>query len=251
MRITIPVSGDGDAWMSHMPEINFDPESMLDANGKIILSKVTDLLHQANKFHEEQFGRQMFMIGSGDGFNTYSMTVEFLRQLAAVTHWIENRPGSKAHVSSNESMQDRRLERRMSRDQVAFCRIDIRNVSTGVKFIIGYGNPMNKVIGNCEGGAREFAIYVTRIILNLAETVNALSRDKNAGLRVSVEGRDPNLIPEARRREADGRQRDIVRKANEERQTCVRRLGAYCSPSNPRCRCYRDGRCVELPLPEV
>ena len=140
MRITIPVSGDGDAWMSHMPEINFDPESMLDANGKIILSKVTDLLHQANKFHEEQFGRQMFMIGSGDGFNTYSMTVEFLRQLAAVTHWIENRPGSKAHVSSNESMQDRRLERRMSRDQVAFCRIDIRNVSTGVKFMIGIQN---------------------------------------------------------------------------------------------------------------
>lgn len=246
MRITIPVSGDGDAWMSHMPEINFDPESMLDANGKIILSKVTDLLHQANKFHEEQFGRQMFMIGSGDGFNTYSMTVEFLRQLAAVTHWIENRPGSKAHVSSNESMQDRRLERRMSRDQVAFCRIDIRNVSTGVKFIIGYGNPMNKVIGNCEGGAREFAIYVTRIILNLAETVNALSRDKNAGLRVSVEGRDPNLIPEARRREADGRMRDRRREANAKRTTCASNVGGFCSPSCPSCPCYHNGKCVEL-----
>lgn len=246
MRITIPVSGDGDAWMSHMPEINFNPESMLDANGKIILSKVTDLLHQANKFHEEQFGRQMFMIGSGDGFNTYSMTVEFLRQLAAVTHWIENRPGSKAHVSSNESMQDRRLERRMSRDQVAFCRIDIRNVSTGVKFIIGYGNPMNKVIGNCEGGAREFAIYVTRIILNLAETVNALSRDKNAGLRVSVEGRDQNLIPEARRREADGRMRDRRREANAKRTTCANNVGGFCSPSCPSCPCYHNGKCVEL-----
>lgn len=49
----------------------------------------------------------------------------------------------------------------------------------------------------------------------------------------------------------EGAARDMVRKANEERQTCVRRLGAYCSPSDPRCRCYCDGRCVELELPEV
>lgn len=251
MRITIPVSGDGDAWMSHLPEINFEFDKILDANGKLILSEVVALFARANEFCESQGYRPTFMTSSGDGFNVYSMTVEFLRQLAAVTHWIKNQPGSKAHISADGSPQDRRLERRMSRDQVAFCRVDVNNVSSGVKFVVGYGNPKNKVIGNCEVGARECAIYLTRILLNMAESVNALSREKNAGLRVTVEGRNPELVSEAHRREEIGRQRDIVRRANAERQTCVRRMGEYCSPSDPRCRCYRDGRCVELELPEA
>ena len=251
MRITIPVSGYGDAWMSHLPEINFEFDKILDANGKLILSEVVALFARANEFCESQGYRPTFMTSSGDGFNVYSMTVEFLRQLAAVTHWIENQPGSKAHISADGSPQDRRLERRMSRDQVAFCRVDVNNVSSGVKFVVGYGNPKNKVIGNCEVGARECAIYLTRILLNMAESVNALSREKNAGLRVTVEGRNPELVSEAHRREEIGRQRDIVRRANAERQTCVRRMGEYCSPSDPRCRCYRVGRCVELELPEA
>jgi len=70
-------------------------------------------------------------------------------------------------------------------------------------------------------------------------------------LRVVVEGRNPGLVSEARRREEIGRKRGLARQANEMRMTCVRRMGAYCSPSDPRCRCYRDGRCVELELPEV
>jgi len=246
MRITIPVSGDGSAWLSHMPEINFEPENLLDGRGRLILPKVIALFEEANEFHERKFGRQMFMTGSGDTFNTYSMTVEFLRQLAAVTHWIENRPGAKAHVSSDGSPQDRRLERRMSRDQVAFCRIDVRDVSTGVKFVVGYGNPLGKVIGNCENGAREFAIYATRIILNMADEVNAQSREKNAGLRVTVEGRDPDLIADAQRREEEGRARDKRRAANAARRTCDNRHGAYCSPSRPDCPCYHNGKCVEL-----
>ena len=139
----------------------------------------------------------------------------------------------------------------MNRDQVAFCRIDVYSVSSGVKFLVGYGNPKNKIIGNCETGAHECALYLSRILLNMAEEVNALSREKNAGLRVTVEGRDPELVSEAHRREAIGRERDEVRKANEKRVACVNRVGAYCSPSCPDCRCYRDGRCVELPLPEV
>ena len=91
------------------------------------------------------------------------------------------------------------------------------------EFVVGYGNPKNKVIGNCDVGARECALYLARILLNMAEEVNALSREKNAGLRVTVEGREPGLIDEARRREEIGRQRDIVRKANEDRKTCDRR----------------------------
>lgn len=246
MRITIPVSGDGDAWMSHLPEINFEFDRILDADGKLVLSEVVALFARANEFCESHGYRPTFMTSSGDGFNVYSMTVEFLRQLAAVTHWIENRPGSKAHVSSDGSQQDRRLERRMSRDQVAFCRVDVNNVSSGVKFVVGYGNPKKKIIGNCETGAHECAIYLTRILLNMAESVNALSREKNAGLRVTVEGRDPDLIPEARRREIEGQERDKRRAANETRRTCANRMGAYCSPSRPDCPCYRDGRCEEL-----
>ena len=251
MRITIPVSGDGDAWMSHLPEIKFEFVRILDSNGKLVLSEVAALFARANEFCESRGYRPTFLLSSGDDYNVYSMAVEFLRQLAAVTHWIENRSGSKAHESSDESAQDRRLERRMNRDQVAFCRVDVYSVSSGVKFLVGYGNPKNKIIGNCETGAHECAIYLTRVLLNMAESVNALSREKNAGLCVSIEGRDPALVCEARRREEIGRQRDVVRNANEKRQVCVRRLGAYCSPCNPSCRCYRDGRCVELPLPEV
>lgn len=251
MRITIPVSGDGYAWLAHLPEINFDPERILDGDGRLVMPEVVSLFTRANEFCQTNGWRPTFTGSTGDGFNVYSMTVEFLRQLAAVTHWIENRPGSKAHVSSDGSAQDRRLERRLARDHVAFCRVDVRNVSDGVKFIVGYGNPKNKVIGNCEGGARECAIYMTRIILNMAEQVNALSQEKNAGLRVFVEGRDAALIPEARRREKIGCERDKVREANQKRVACERRHGAYCSPSDPSCICYCNGRCVDAALPEI
>ena len=246
MRITIPVSGDGDAWMAHLPEINFEFDRILDADGKLVLSEVVALFARANEFCESHGYRPTFMTSSGDGFNVYSMTVEFLRQLAAVTHWIENRPGSKAHVSADGSAQDRRLERRMNRDQVAFCRIDVYSVSSGVKFVVGYGNPKKKIIGNCETGAHECAIYLTRILLNMAESVNALSREKNAGLRVTVEGRDPELITEAIWREIEGQERDKRRAANEARMTCANRMGGFCSPSRPDCPCYRDGKCIEL-----
>lgn len=246
MRITIPVSGDGDAWMAHLPEINFEFDRILDADGKLVMSEVVALFRRANEFCEANGYRPTFMTSADDGFNVYSMTVEFLRQLAAVTHWLENRPGAKAHVSSDDSPQDRRLERRMNRDQVAFCRIDVKNVSTGVKIVIGFGNPKAKVIGNCESGARECAVYIARIALNMAESVNALSREKNAGLRVTVEGRDPDLIADARRREIEGRERDKRRAANEARMKCANRMGGFCSPSRPDCPCYRDGKCIEL-----
>ena len=251
MRITIPASGDGDAWMSHLPEINFEFDKILDSSGKLVMPEVVALFARANEFCESHGYRPTFMTSSGDGFNVYSMTVEFLRQLAAVTHWIENRPDTKAHESADGSAQDRRLERRMERKHIAFCRIDVNNAAVGVKFVVGWGNPKNKIVGNCEACAHECAIYLTRILLNMAEQVNALCREQNAGFRVVVEGRNPGLVSEARRREEIGRKRGLARQANEMRMTCVRRMGAYCSPSDPRCRCYRDGRCVELELPEV
>lgn len=244
MRITIPVSGDGYAWLAHLPEVNFDPTEMLD-DGKLVMPKVVDLFKRANDFSAANGFRQTFTSASDDGFNVYSMTIEFLRQLSAVTKWLESRPESKAHVSSNNSPQDRRLERRMSRDQVAFCRIDVTNVAGGVRILIGYANPKQKVVGNCASGAKECAVYLARIALNMAETINALDRSRNAGLRVFVEGRDPDLVPLARDRERDGRERDRIREANERRVGCENRHGAYCSPSNPNCRCYRNGRCVE------
>lgn len=251
MRITIPVSGDGDAWMSHLPEINFEFDKILDSNGKLVMPEVVTLFAGANEFCEARGYRPTFMTSSEDGFNVYSMTVEFLRQLAAVTRWLENRDDAKAHESADGSAQDRRLERRMNRDQVAFCRIDVRSVASGVKFLVGYGNPKGKIIGNCETGARECAIYLTRILLNMAESVNALSHGQNAGLRVAVEERNPGLVSEARRREEIGRKRGLARQANEKRMTCGRRMGEYCSPSDPRCRCYCDGRCVEVELPKA
>lgn len=250
MRITIPVSGDGDAWMAHLPDIDFDAAKMIGDDGKLVISEVVALFKRANEFCELHGYRPTFMTSADDGHNVYSMTVEFLRQLAAVTNWIESRH-ENAHASSDESAQDRRLERRMERRHVAFVRIDVANVAGGVRFVVGSSNPMSKVVGNCEGGASECVIYLTRILLKMAEGVNDLCRAKNAGLCVTVVGRDPDLVPEARHREEIGRERDRVREANELRKTCVRRLGAYCSPSDPNCRCHRAGRCVELELPKA
>lgn len=249
MRITIPVSGDGDAWMSHLPEFDVDPAKFIGADGRLIVSEVVRFFAHANDFCAANGLRPTFMTSADDGYNVYSMTIEFLRQLAAVTRWIESRPDAKAHVSSDGSGQDHRLERHMARNYVAFCRVDVVNSAAGVKFLVGWGNPREVVVGNCERGARECAIYVTRILLNLAETVNAIRREKRGGLGVEVVGRNPGLVDEARLREEIGRARDRAREANERRVTCVRRLGSYCSPSDPGCPCYRDGRCVEVELP--
>jgi hypothetical protein len=54
--------------------------------------------------------------------------------------------------------------------------------------------------------AKECAVYLARIALNMAETINALDHSRTAGLRVFIEGRDPDLVPLARARECDGRE---------------------------------------------
>ena len=58
MRITIPVSGDGDAWMSHLLEINFEFDKILDPNGKLVLSEVVNLFARANEFCESHARRE-------------------------------------------------------------------------------------------------------------------------------------------------------------------------------------------------
>ena len=251
MRITIPVSGDGEAWLAHLPEFNVEPEEVLDERGRLIIPKIIEHFKRCNASMAERYGREMFQYSSSDGFNVVSMTVEFLRQLSAVTHWMSSKPEAKAHTSDDGSPSDRRLERRMAKDQVAFCRVDVRGVSTGVKFVVGYADPFEKVIGNCDLGSREFAIYVTRILLNMEEAINAQSAERGSEMRVMIDERNPGLIAESRYREAIGQERDRIREANAKRGECPQNKAGFCCPINPSCRCYHNGACIEATFDEA
>lgn len=56
------------------------------------------------------------------------------------------------------------------------------------------------------------------------------------------------LAEEARWTEKKIKAKAAIKVANETRQTCVRRLAGYCSPSDPNCPCYCDGKCIEAVL---
>ena len=63
-------------------------------------------------------------------------------------------------------------------------------------------------------------------------------------------GEAADVFEEAEFAEAKFREYDRIEKANETRKSCVRRLGEYCSPSDPNCACYKCGKCVEAKIGE-
>lgn len=241
MRITLPVAGDilaSGRWNARFPHVEFG-DDILDDKGKIRIDRVAKTLAGYGK---------LFRDGSADTYNTYSMTVEFVRRLIHTTEMLEACDTNEAHMVDDGSPEDRRLIRRMEKEQTANVRVDIREQADGVCFDVYPSNPKGTVIGQADIAARDFAIYCCRVIYTIFEDARKKYGDD---LRVYIVSRaDPQIVEDAVRDEMHGRACDRVRWLNSRRPHCKCCVGGFCSPSHPKCRFFVTGNCRDLPKPD-
>lgn len=186
-----------------------------------------------------------FIMWGDDSRPVLALAVEFLRQLAAVTRNVEIDERTDAHTHA-QSEADERLVRRYERGRIAFTRFDFDAAHGALRVRVSCANP-REVPGTALESARRFAVYACRILACIKREIEA----SNANAKISLEGVGDlhDVFDEAEWTDRKMVERDKVDAANEARAMCVRRLGGYCSPSDPGCRCYCDGKCVSAVLP--
>lgn len=232
MRITMRIAAAGSTYYSRFPGIPTDMEDWKDADGNF----------NAAKFCEELRGFDDFVqFSSNDSRRVIALSFEFLRQICGTFSKAAENPDADARMSIEKPV-DRSLVRKMEREQFGFVRFDIDEIGPALRIRVGVANPKG-VVGNVVKNARDFAVDCSRVLLYLREQLKGHADVVLAG-REGCE----DIFDEAIWREKKAIARDEVDAANKKRQTCACRLGAYCSPSDPRCRCYRDGKCVAVEL---
>ena len=232
MRITMRIAAAGTTYYSRFPGIASDMAEWKDADGNF----------DAAKFREELRGFDDFVqFSSNDSRRVITLSFEFLRQICGTFSKAAQDPDADARMSIEKPV-DRSLVRKMEREQFGFVRFDIDEVGGALRVRVGVANPKD-VVGNVVKNAREFAVDCARVLLYLREQLKGHADVVLAG-REGCE----DIFNEAVWRDKRAIARDEVDTANAKRMTCPRRLGAYCSPSDPRCRCYRDGECVAVEL---
>ena len=234
MRITMRIAAAGSTYYSRFPGIPTDMEEWKDADGNF----------NAAKFREELRGFDDFVqFSSNDSRRVLALSFEFLRQICGTFSKGAENPDADARMSIEKPV-DRSLVRKMERGQFGFVRFDIDEVGGALRVRVGVANPKGAV-GNVVKNARDFAVDCSRVLLYLREQLKGHTD-------VVLSGRDgcEDIFDEAIWREKKAMARDEIDTMNKKRQTCACRLGEYCSPSDPRCRCYRDGKCVAAELGE-
>lgn len=237
MRITARTVPAGDQFMTRFPQ--FDDEMQR--------------VFHSQKFDETEVRKALgqwtdsgFLTWGNDGRRSLAFAAEFLFQLTAVTKHVEADMTTDAHTSA-ESAADQRMQRRMDRGRFAFTRFDITERGDGIRVRVSCANPYD-VPGSAIASARHFGVYACRILLYLKRELERGRKDVHITLEGVGEMSD--IFDEAAWTDRRQEEKDAVTFANAERAKCARRLGEYCSPSDPGCRCYCDGRCVEAALPE-
>ena len=231
MRLTMKVAAAGEMYMGRFPHIPVDIAEFKTADDRLDLGRVRAELRNYEDF---------IQFSSNDNARTIAFTLEFLRQFCSVCNSAAANPESNARVEAEKPI-DFSLERKMEREKFGYCRIDVDIHGGAIRARVGISNPKD-IIGSVLPCCRRFAVDCARVLLFLQEGL--------APTRVELAGRGElsDLFDEARWMEEKIKEKSKSKAANEKRKTCVRRLGEYCSPSDPNCPCYCGGRCVEAVL---
>jgi hypothetical protein len=237
MRITARTVPAGDQFMTRFPQ--FDDEMQ-----RVFHSQKFDEIEVRKALG--QWADSGFLTWGNDGRRSLAFAAEFLFQLTEVTKHVEKDMTTDAHTSV-ESAADQRMQRRMDRGRYAFTRFDITEQRGGIRVRVSCANPYD-VLGNAISSARRFGVYACRILLYLKRELERERKDIN--IMLEGVGEMSDIFDEAAWNDRRQEEKDAITLANAERCKCQYRLGEYCSPSQPHCRCYLNGHCVEATLPE-
>lgn len=231
MRLTMKVAAAGETYMGRFPHVPVDITEFKTANGDLDLGRVRA---EFRKFED------FIQFSSDDNARTIAFTLEFLRQFCSVCNSAAANPETDARVKAEKPI-DFSLERRMEREKFGYCRIDVDIHGGAIRARVGISNPKD-IVGSVLPCCRRFAVDCARVLLYLQEGLTP------ARVELAGRGEIADLFDEARWTEKKIKAKAAIKAANETRQTCVRRLAGYCSPSDPNCPCYCDGKCIEAVL---
>jgi len=237
MRITAKTVPAGETFMTRFPEWDHKIEDV-STNGELDEAKV----RQALKGWQEAG----FLMWGDDSRGVLAFTIEFLNQLATVTRNVEADEKTDAHVGA-ETEADRRLERRYERGRFSYTRFDITGSRAGIRVRVSCANPKD-IPGTAISSARRFAVYACRILAYIKGEIE--KANQKAFITLEGVGDLEDIFDEAAWTDRKMEERDKVDEANAKRMTCANRVGDYCSPFCPACRCCVGGKCVAAELPE-
>jgi hypothetical protein len=232
MRITTKIASAGDTYLGRFPVLPCSIDELKDEAGGIDHGKMLSALKDY---------REHITWSSGDDRGVVALAVEFIRQMESVTKKLAADETSDARVECQKSV-DYSLERKMDRGRFGYVRFDFDRHGGHLRVRIGISNPKG-VVGTVELSCRRFAVYAARVLRYMARELKP-----EVVVELVGTGDAADVFAEAEYTERKQAAGDEVDAANEKRKTCVRRLGEYCSPSDPNCRCYCNGRCVEAKL---
>lgn len=232
MRLTAKIAAAGETYMGRFPTLPINIEDLCDGPDKLSVAKIRTALREYDEF---------IQWASDDDPGVLALAVEFMRQMDAVTRRLAENPEADARTEAAKPV-DRSLERRLEGGRFAYVRFDIDRYHGRPRVRVAYSNPRGAV-GAVLESCRRFAVYAARVLNHIADGLG-----EKVGVQLVGIGEADDVFAEARWADEMFRRRDEVDAANANRAKCPRRLGQYCSPSDPGCVCYRDGRCVAAEL---
>lgn len=235
MRITIPVISAGNRWTARVPRVDVTRCYPNGADGK-------------PEFDEAEFRRQVrcnprVQIGSEDAGHSAVAFGAIL--LSSLCDWMDdNSKDGDSLPRYRETMS--RIDRRIERGNVTYCRIDVRPCRQQFKGreIVGVRVEITtdgKGVVQSAPFEREFAMMVC----DFCETYSARYAERN----------DPPLVfgpsameiaKELHERTVEDERERKLKELNANRWKCERRTATgYCSPCKFDCPCFCGGMCVE------
>jgi hypothetical protein len=232
MRITTKIASAGDTFLGRFPVLPCSIDELKDEKGGIDMGKVLAALREYDS---------TITWSSSDDLGVVALAVEFIRQMESATKKLDQDEEADVRTQCEKAV-DRSLERKMDRGRFGYCRIEIDRHGGRLRVRIGISNPKG-IVGTVDFSCRRFAVYAARILRYMAVELGP-----EVGLELVGLGAAEDVFEEAAWLHAKQLADDEIREHNARRGTCVRRLGHYCSPSDPNCPCYCDGKCVEAKL---
>ena len=235
MRITTKIASAGDTYLGRFPVLPCTIDELKDESGGVDHGKMLAALKDYREF---------ITWSNRDDRGVVALAVEFIRQMESTAKGMAADEETDARVECKKSV-DFSLERKMDRGRFGFCRIEFDRHGGQLRARVGISNPKG-VVGTVKLSCRRFAVYAARVLRYMA-------RELQPEVKLILEGVGDAADVFEEAEWIDGKQaaRSEVDSANEKRKTCERCVGGYCSPSDPSCRCYAYGKCVEAKLAEV
>ena len=231
MRIVAKIATAGASGVSRFPILSASIDECLNDKGRLDEQKA-----------RQSLDCEQIQFSSKDDLRVIAFAMEYLTQMETVVGRLMAKVNEQGECAGGISevpgyreeaatLGDFRCERNMKKGRYVFVRTDITSRADGIHVKLSVQNPKG-VVGNAERFARNFAMTCGRILNYLRENITTAPI-------VLMEGDGVDGIF------AEAAELDRKGELEQKRKSCPNHHNGFCSPSNPTCPLYRNGRCRE------